>query len=44
MIGAAQLPRKLCSIVGERHSELCNYAIAGESTRIIADILRAIPK
>src|SRR6516225_9164596 len=44
VIGAAQLPRKLCSIVGERHSELCNYAIAGESTRIIADILSAISK
>jgi hypothetical protein len=36
------LPRKLCSVVGESNSELCNYAIAGESTRIIADIPRAI--
>jgi hypothetical protein len=32
------LPRKLCSIVGERNGVLCNYAIAGESTRINADI------
>jgi hypothetical protein len=32
------LPRKLCSVVGERNRELCNYAIAGESTRMIARV------
>jgi hypothetical protein len=36
------LSRQLCSIVGERNSELSKYASAGDSTRIIADIQRAI--
>ena len=44
MIGAAHASQTLCTIVGERNSELCDYAIAGELTRIIADIPRAIPK
>jgi hypothetical protein len=36
------LARKLRSVVGERNSELCNYAIVGESARMIEDIPRAI--
>ena len=42
VIGAAHASQKVVLDRSESNSELCNYAIAGKSTRIIADILRAI--
>src|SRR5215510_1068524 len=42
VIGVANASQRVVLDVGERNSELCNYAIAGESNRIVADIPRAI--